>query len=69
MLSTDKGYQPIVEAFVGNFTANITASKLANSEQTIHNDDSIRNHLEPLKDCWIAGYIFTVLEVSLAFGK
>jgi hypothetical protein len=32
MLSTDEGYQCSLEAFVGNFTANIAASKLAESE-------------------------------------
>jgi hypothetical protein len=28
MLSTDEGYQPNFEAYVGNFTAEIAASKL-----------------------------------------
>jgi hypothetical protein len=69
MLGTDEGYQRNLEAFVGNFTAKIAASKLGKTERTTCNDDSIRNHLEPLKRGWIAGNIFTVLEVSLALEK
>jgi hypothetical protein len=35
VLSTDEGYQAIIEAFVGNFTANIAASKLGKTERTV----------------------------------
>jgi hypothetical protein len=49
MLSTDEGYQRVVEAFVGNFTANIAASKLALNQQAVHNDSSIQNRFEPVK--------------------
>jgi hypothetical protein len=42
MLSTDEGYQRRMEPFVGNFTANIAASKLAQTERSVHNDSSIQ---------------------------
>jgi hypothetical protein len=35
MLSTDEGYQLIIEAYVGNFTAKIAASKLGKTERTV----------------------------------
>jgi hypothetical protein len=35
MLSTDEGYQLIIEAYVGNFTAKIAASKLEKTKQTV----------------------------------
>jgi hypothetical protein len=35
VLSTDEGYQPNLEAFVGNFTAKIAALKVAIIEPTL----------------------------------
>jgi hypothetical protein len=58
MLSTDEGYQPNIEAYVGNFTAKMTASKLGKTEQTVRMktnalvDSSMRN-LKPFKSCWM----------------
>jgi hypothetical protein len=49
MLSTDEGYQRSVEAFVGNFTANIAVSKLAQIERVNSNSNGIQDHFERVK--------------------
>jgi hypothetical protein len=58
MLSTDEGYQRNFEAFVGNFTAKIAASKLGKTERTVRNKtnvsvDSSMCNLKPFKSCWM----------------
>jgi hypothetical protein len=53
MLSTDEGYQRRMEPFVGNFTANISASKLANIESAVQNDSSIQAPRAPRDGGWV----------------
>jgi hypothetical protein len=54
MLSTDEGYQRSMKAFVGNFTANIAASKLAQTELAINNYSSIQGPRAPHDGGWVS---------------
>jgi hypothetical protein len=49
MLSTDEGYQRRIEPFAGNFTANIAASKLADIERAINDNNGTQDRSERKK--------------------